>query len=121
MPAYCPGPRFVAACDGDRSLTPKGSVVTGPYLRGGRGLPTAFPAAHLLDGWGFAVMSGFAHGVAPVRGKFVTYPTRNFATLGTFVTTTRLTRTRGEIEQRGGHFCRPPHIAMGVGLYLGRL
>jgi hypothetical protein len=61
-------------------------------------------------------MSGFAHGVTPVWGKRSTYPTRNFATLGTSVTSDR--RRTKAFDRRGGHFCRPPHVAMGVGLYL---
>ena len=61
----------------------------------GSGLPTALPAGHLLAGEGFAVMSGCAHGVTPMQGSFI-YPTRNFATLGIFVT-----RTHGtELEVR---------------------
>src|SRR6266511_1545696 len=49
------------------------------------------------------------------------YPTRNFATLGTIVTSVRFAHTGGEAGQRGGHLCHPPHVAMRVGLYLRRL
>ena len=33
-------------------------------------------------GQGFTDMSRNSHGIAPVKGKLSTYPTRNFATLG---------------------------------------
>jgi hypothetical protein len=84
-PWICHTPTVRPGYGSNRCLAPKGSVVTGSYLRGGRGLPTALPADHLLAGEGFAVMSGCAHGVASVQGN-VTYPTRNFATLGIVVT-----------------------------------
>ena len=45
--------------------------------RTSHGIARRLPAA----GEGFAVMSGCAHGVAPVQGSCI-YPTRNFATLG---------------------------------------
>ena len=51
--------------------------------------PRHYPPANLLAGEGFAVMSGCAHGVTSMQGSFI-YPTRNFATLGTFVTPTQL-------------------------------
>jgi hypothetical protein len=48
-----------------------------------------------------------------------TYPTRNFATLGTFVTTQKpRSHFRFEALERLGHFCLAPHVAMRVGLYL---
>ncbi len=47
--------------------------------------PRHYPPTKLLVGEGFAVMSGFAHGVASAWGSCV-YPTRNFATLGILVT-----------------------------------
>ena len=48
-----------------------------------------------------------------------TYPTRNFATLGTFVTTQMHSQPyRFEALERLGHFCLAPHVAMRVGLYL---
>jgi hypothetical protein len=31
-----------------------------------------------------------------------------------------IAQTKSVLEQRGGHFCRPPHVAMRVGLYLRR-
>ena len=58
-------------------------------------------------------MSGSAHTVTPCAGQF-TYPTRNFATLGTSVTS-----ANGRLPSaRSGHFCLTPHVAMRIGLYL---
>jgi hypothetical protein len=48
----------------------------------------------------------------PRAGQF-TYPTRNFATLGTLVTPASL-----DAMPWPDHFCLAPHVAMRVGLYL---
>jgi hypothetical protein len=63
----------------------RGSVVTGSYLEEAEDFPRRYPPIQPLIGEGFAVMSGCAHGVASVWGRYV-YPTRNFATLGILVT-----------------------------------
>jgi predicted exporter len=97
-----------------------GSVVTGPYRTlSGRGLPTALPAVCCLAlyeaaGVGFAVMSGVFHVGSLPQGATI-HPTRNFATLGTFVTPNSFFTVR-----RPGHFCLALHVAMQVGLYLHR-
>jgi hypothetical protein len=96
----------------DRSLAPKGSVVTGSYLQEAEDFPRHYPPANLLAGEGFAVMSGCAHGVASVWGSCV-YPTRNFATLGILVTP-----PWRDAMTWPGHFCLTPHVAMRIGLYL---
>jgi hypothetical protein len=58
-------------------------------------------------------MSGRAHGVTPMQGSSF-YPTRNFATLGMFVTP-----SLGWLPRTGsGHFCLTPHVAMRIGLSL---
>ena len=44
-----------------------------------------------------------------------TYPTRNFATLGTIVTTHQF---HCDADERLSHFCLAPYVAIGVGLYL---
>ena len=90
-------PRIAPAVDlppkrQDRSLSPKGSVVTGPYLpyvREAEGFPRRCPPSiasslHEADGEGFAVMSGIELAESPPRGATV-HPTRNFATLGTLL------------------------------------
>jgi hypothetical protein len=53
-------------------------------------------------------------GSLPRGARLVAYPTRNFATLGSLVTSL-------QCEERSGHFCLTPHVAMGLGLYLHRL
>ena len=51
----------------------------------GRGLPTAFPFG--AAEWGFAVMSGSAHGVASVQGKYFYLPDKEFRYLRTVIVT----------------------------------
>jgi hypothetical protein len=58
-------------------------------------------------------MSGFARGVTSTWGN-LTYPTRNFATLGTFVTPP----DDWLPQEWPGHFCLALHVAMQVGLSL---
>jgi hypothetical protein len=84
-------PRIASAMDlpsngRDRSLTPKGSVVTGPYLpyvREAEGFPRHYPppiasSLYETDGEGFAVMSGIELTESPPRWATI-HPTRNFA------------------------------------------
>jgi len=99
-------------CGRVRSLTLSGSVVTGPYRRvPAEGFPRHYP---LL--WpsreGFTVMSGIDVRCHHHTGQFVVYPTRNFATLGILLPPTT------SCSRRGDHFCRPPYVAIGFGLYL---
>jgi hypothetical protein len=78
------------------------------------GFPRHYPpsvASSLVEtaGEGFAVMSGCSHRIAPAQGNF-RYLTRNFATLGV------ICYLRDASSRRDGHFCRPPHVAIGFGL-----
>src|SRR6266508_3702717 len=82
-PACCTDRRFAIPgtvrrrYDSDRSLAPKGSVVTGSYLEEAEDFPRHHPpsiASSLTEaaGEGFAVMSGSAHGVATMKGNSFT-------------------------------------------------
>ena len=96
--SFVEGPRIASTIDlpnesselssrQDRSLAPKGSVVTGScFANEAEDFPRRHPLSgvsslHETDKEGSAVMSGRSHGVASMQGK-MTYPTRNFATLG---------------------------------------
>src|SRR6266508_2338804 len=84
-----------------RSVTPKGSVVTGPCLPHwrDRGLPTASPAGCRLvldrgSRCGLRRYERVCTARSPSRGARcpISYPTRNFATLGPFLTLRVATR-----------------------------
>ena len=109
-----PRRRRCRMCDSNRSLTPKGSVVTGPYrvLHAAEGFPRHYPPADVSSlvetaGVGFAVMSGCSHGITPMQGKFLT---RQGISLSTVTTEPVVSLVR-----RVGRFRRPPYVAAGLG------
>src|SRR6266576_6800714 len=90
-----------------RNASPFGSVVTGSL-----GLPSGLPAVQ-MDREGFPDMSWFSTTPRGVTGQVDPYPTRNFATLGIFVTP--------RCEHRGARtflFRLALHVAMEIGPYL---
>src|SRR5437016_5327402 len=106
-------------CDSDAEPRPFGLSRYGaiPALAG-RGLPTALPAVYRLVPYrgSRCGLRRYERDVATESlpwGARVTYPTRNFATLGSFVTP----HSRSGWP---GHFCLTPHVAMRLGLYLHR-
>ncbi|MDA4120285.1 MAG: hypothetical protein OK436_06830, partial [Thaumarchaeota archaeon] len=83
-PAYCPSHRFATALPHGWAVTATEAVPDMGNSRYGaiphceaEGFPRHYPLALVLSlnktaREGFAVMSGFSHGVAPVQGKLLT-------------------------------------------------